>query len=157
MSRTLVKSVCPYDCPDTCGILATVENGRVVSVSGDPDHPYSKGTLCVKMANYEKTVHSPDRLTVPLARSGPKGSGTFHPVSWDEAIARICDQWRTIIAAYGAEAILPYSYAGTMGLVQRNSGHPFFPPPRGEQTGTDHLLPGQRCRMAGGHGGYPGH
>ena len=126
MSRNITRSVCPYDCPDACGILATVENGRIVKVSGDPEHPYSRGTLCAKMNNYERTVHSPDRLTAPLVRSGPKGSGEFSPVTWRDAISMISDRWKTIIASHGAEAILPYSYAGTMGLVQRNCGHPFF-------------------------------
>lgn len=126
MNSELKRSVCPYDCPDTCGLLVTVTNGRAVKVSGDPEHPFTRGTLCPKMLHYEKTVHSPLRLTTPLLRSGPKGSGEFRSIGWDEAVARIADRWRQIIADYGAEAILPYSYAGTMGLVQRNSGHPFF-------------------------------
>lgn len=126
MTRTIVRSVCPYDCPDACGILATVENSRLIQVSGDPNHPYSKGTLCAKMNNYERTVHSPDRLTTPLLRTGAKGSGAFRPLSWDDATAIICDRWSRIIASHGAEAILPYSYAGTMGLIQRNCGHAFF-------------------------------
>ncbi len=122
----IVRSACPYDCPDTCGLLVTVENGQATAVSGDPDHPYSKGRLCAKMLHYERTVHSPRRLTTPLQRSGPKGSGQYTPVSWDTAISLIASYWRMISAAHGAEAILPYSYAGTMGLVQRNAGHPFF-------------------------------
>jgi anaerobic selenocysteine-containing dehydrogenase len=97
-----------------------------VKVSGDPDHPYTRGSLCPKMRHYEKTVHSPLRLTTPLLRSGAKGSGSFRPVSWNDAIAMIVDRWQGIIATYGAEAILPYSYAGTMGIIQRNAGHPFF-------------------------------
>jgi len=120
------RSVCPYDCPDTCGLLVTVENGRAVKVAGDPDHPFTRGTLCPKMTHYERTVHSPHRLTSPLLRTGSKGAGEFRPISWTEAIDRIVDRWREIIAAFGAEAILPYSYAGTMGLVQRNAGHAFF-------------------------------
>jgi len=126
MSTTTHRSVCPYDCPDTCGMLVTVENGLAVSVTGDPDHPVTRGMLCPKMNHYERTVHSPRRLTKPLRRVGTKGSGAFEPVSWDEAITTICGRWREIIANHGAEAILPYSYAGTMGLVQRNAGHPFF-------------------------------
>jgi anaerobic selenocysteine-containing dehydrogenase len=78
------------------------------------------------MNHYELTVHSPRRLLTPLVRTGPKGSGTFSPITWDDAIDRIATRWRQIIASHGGEAILPYSYAGTMGLVQRNSGHPFF-------------------------------
>lgn len=120
------RSVCPYDCPDTCGLLVTVEGGRAVAVAGDPDHPFTRGTLCPKMTHYQRTVHSPARLTTPLARTGPKGGGHFRPISWDEAVATIAARWRETIAAHGAEAILPYSYAGTMGLVQRNAGHAFF-------------------------------
>lgn len=126
MSSTIHRSVCPFDCPDACGLLITVENGRAVKVSGDPTHPVTRGLICSKMQHYERTVHSPQRLTTPLLRTGPKGSGQFTPIGWDEAIERICSRWKQLIAAYGAECILPYSYAGTMGLVQRNSGHPFF-------------------------------
>ncbi len=122
----LNRSVCPYDCPDACGLLVQVEDGKAVRVKGDPEHPFTRGTLCPKMAHYEKTVHSSQRILTPLRRSGPKGSGEFHPISWDEAIEDIKAKWTDIIARYGAEAILPYSYAGTMGLVQRNAGHPFF-------------------------------
>ncbi|AJE04904.1 molybdopterin oxidoreductase family protein [Geobacter pickeringii] len=126
MSATITRSVCPYDCPDTCGLLVEVENGRAVRVTGDPEHPFTRGTLCPKMLHYERTVHSPERLTTPLIRTGAKGAGEFRRASWEEAIATIAARWQEIIAAHGAEAILPYSYAGTMGLVQRNSGHPFF-------------------------------
>ncbi|MFV0437403.1 MAG: molybdopterin-dependent oxidoreductase [Desulfopila sp.] len=120
------RSVCPYDCPDTCGLLVTVEHGRVSRVSGDPNHPVTRGLICAKMARYQDTVHSPHRLTTPLLRDGVKGEGAFTPISWDEAIERVCTHWQELIAAYGGECILPYSYAGTMGLIQRNSGHPFF-------------------------------
>jgi anaerobic selenocysteine-containing dehydrogenase len=126
MSTVTKRSVCPFDCPDTCGILVQVEDGKAVGVQGDPQHPFSRGTLCPKMLHYEKSVHSPLRLTTPLKRSGPKGSGEFTPISWDEAIATITERWRGIIGSHGAQAILPYSYAGTMGVVQRNAGHPFF-------------------------------
>jgi len=123
---TTHRSVCPYDCPDTCGLLVEVEDGRAVHVSGDPDHPVTRGLLCPKMLHYERTVHSSRRLTTPLLRTGAKGSGEFAPISWAEAIERICTRWQKLIAEHGGECILPYSYAGTMGLVQRNSGHPFF-------------------------------
>ncbi|MDD2733767.1 MAG: molybdopterin-dependent oxidoreductase [Desulfuromonadaceae bacterium] len=126
MTKTTVRSVCPYDCPDACGLLVTVENGRATAVTGDPDHPVTRGLLCAKMNQYQQTVHSPRRLTTPLRRVGKKGAGAFEPISWDEAIASICSRWQEIIAGHGAEAILPYSYAGTMGLVQRNAGHAFF-------------------------------
>lgn len=126
MNRRILRSVCPYDCPDTCGLLVAVEGERVVQVSGDPEHPFTRGFLCPKMQHYERTVHSPRRLTTPLRRRGAKGSGDFQPITWDEAIERIAARWQSIIAAHGGEAILPYSYGGTMGLVQRNAGHPFF-------------------------------
>jgi len=123
---TVHRSACPYDCPDCCGLLVEVEGGRAVAVRGDPDHPWSQGTLCPKMNRYEATVHAPSRLTTPLLRDGPKGSGRFRPTSWDEAVALIASRWKALIAEHGAECILPYSYAGTMGLVQRNAGHAFF-------------------------------
>ena len=125
MSST-TRSVCPYDCPDACGLLVAVENGLATGVTGDPEHPVTRGLLCPKMNRYENTVHSPRRLTTPLRRFGSKGEGKFEPISWDEAIRLICTGWRGVIAEHGAEAILPYSYAGTMGLVQRNAGHAFF-------------------------------
>lgn len=126
MPITTHRSVCPYDCPDTCGLLVDVKGGRALKVGGDPDHPYTRGFLCAKMQRYEQTVHSERRLVTPLLRSGKKGSGEFVRISWEEAISRIAAQWQEITAGFGAEAILPYSYAGTMGIVQRNSGHPFF-------------------------------
>jgi anaerobic selenocysteine-containing dehydrogenase len=126
MAGEIKRSVCPYDCPDSCGLLVEVVDGKAVHVSGDPEHTFTRGTLCPKMNHYERTVHSPLRLTSPLLRTGPKGAGQFRLISWPEAIQRVSERWREIIGKYGAEAILPYSYAGTMGLVQRNSGHPFF-------------------------------
>lgn len=119
-------SVCPYDCPDACGLVVSVDDGRVVSVAGDGAHPFTRGTLCPKMAHYERTIHSPRRLTTPLKRTGPKGSGQFAPISWDQALAEIAERWKAIIADCGAEAILPYSYAGTMGIVQHDALHGLF-------------------------------
>ena len=126
MKSEIKRSVCPYDCPDTCGLLVETLQGEAVKVMGDPDHPHTKGTLCSKMVHYEKTVHSSQRLVQPLLRVGPKGTGNFKPISWDEALLHIQTNWQQIINNYGAEAILPYSYAGTMGLVQRNIGEAFF-------------------------------
>ncbi len=126
LTRKIKRSVCPYDCPDGCGLLVEVVDGKAVKVIGDPDHPFTRSTLCPKMNRYQDTVHSLLRLTHPLLRVGEKGSGQFQPISWQEAIDRMADRWRGIIKQFGAEAILPYSYAGTMGLIQRNAGHPFF-------------------------------
>ncbi len=126
MKSEIKRSVCPYDCPDACGLLVEIADGQAVKVKGDPEHPFTKGTLCPKMVHYERTVHSPQRLTQPLLRIGEKGTGQFKPISWEEAIERIVDRWQGIISNNGAEAILPYSYAGTMGTVQRNCGEGFF-------------------------------
>lgn len=120
------RSVCPYDCPDACGLLVKVEEGRAARVKGDPEHPFTQGLLCPKMDRYERTVHSPQRLRTPQVRCGPKGQGKFRSVNWEEAIGHIADRWRQILADEGGQAILPCSYAGTMGLVQRNAGHAFF-------------------------------
>lgn len=122
----LRRSVCPFDCPDACGMLVEVAGDRAMSVKGDPEHPFNQGTLCPKMAHYERSVHADARLKTPLRRVGPKGSGAFEPVSWDEALDEIAERWKGIVDRFGGEAILPYSYAGTMGIVQRNAGHPFF-------------------------------
>jgi len=80
MLKKIKRSVCPYDCPDTCGLLVEVIDGKAVKVSGDPEHPFTRGTLCVKMNQYQETVHSPLRLTSPLLRVGDKGSGEFRPI-----------------------------------------------------------------------------
>jgi anaerobic selenocysteine-containing dehydrogenase len=123
---TLHVSTCPYDCPDACGLLAEVEGGRVVAVRGNPDHDYSRGTLCPKMVHYERTVNHPDRLRFPQIRTGPKGAGQFRRAGWDEALELVATRLREVAAAHGGQAILPYSYAGTMGMVQRNAGHALF-------------------------------
>lgn len=119
-------SVCPYDCPDCCGLLITVEDGKAVCVAGDPEHAFTRGTLCPKMAHYERTVHSAKRIMTPLKRVGQKGEGRFIPIGWDEAIEEIAGRWQSIIRDYGAEAILPYSYAGTMGTISYSAGHALF-------------------------------
>ncbi len=126
MQKETKRSVCPYDCPDACGLLVEVIEGKASKVSGDPKHPFTRGFLCSKMNRYQDTVHSRLRLTKPLLRTGTKGSAQFRPISWKEAIERIADRWNKIMDTDGAEAILPYSYAGTMGVIQRNAGHPFF-------------------------------
>jgi anaerobic selenocysteine-containing dehydrogenase len=113
-----IRGACPHDCPDTCALVTEVEDGRAVSVRGDPEHPLTRGWLCAKVRPYLDHVYHPDRLLYPLRRSGPKGSGQWQRVGWDEAVAEIVTRWRSIIDHYGPEAILPYSYSGTLGLVQ---------------------------------------
>jgi anaerobic selenocysteine-containing dehydrogenase len=118
-SGTIVlRGACPHDCPDTCATLVEVRDGRAVGFRGDPDHPVTRGWLCAKVRPYLNRVYAPDRLLYPLRRVGAKGSGEWARISWDEAIAEITDRWQAIIAEYGAAAILPYSYSGTLGLLQ---------------------------------------
>lgn len=126
-SSLKVLGACPHDCPDTCAMVVTVEDGVATDVTGSKDMPYTNGGLCVKVDNYVDRVYSPQRVLHPLRRSGPKGSGQFEQITWDEAIAEIADKFRTIIAEDGAEAIMPCSYLGTQGILQGlNVGDPFF-------------------------------
>jgi len=118
MSTQRFYSVCPHDCPDTCGVLTEVEDGRAVAFRADPGHPVTGGWLCAKVNPYLGHVYHPDRLQHPLRRAGPKGGGRWERIGWDEAVAEIARRWRSIIDEHGAAAILPYSYSGTLGLVQ---------------------------------------
>ena len=119
-------SVCPHDCPSACALLVTVEDGRLTAVTGNPAHPFTQGVICGKVREYAERVHSPLRVKAPLRRVGAKGAGEFAEISWDEAIETIAARWRAIIRDHGAEAILPFSYAGSMGQVQFYAGHPLF-------------------------------
>ncbi len=115
----VIYGSCPHDCPDGCALETHVdEQGRAVSVRGRSDHPVTRGWLCAKVNRYLERVYHPERLLYPLRRVGPKGSGEFARITWDEAIAEISERWQEIIARTGAQSILPYSYAGTLGLVQ---------------------------------------
>src|SRR3954452_12481195 len=111
------RSVCPHDCPDACGMLAHVRDGKIVRVAGDPDHPVTRGAICGKAARYVERIYSPDRVLYPQRRVGPKGSGWFERVSWDEALDTIAERLHGVVRDHGAEAILPYSFAGTMGIT----------------------------------------
>ena len=122
-----VRGACPHDCPDTCAMLVTVEDGKAVRVAGDPEHPFTQGFLCAKVNRYIERTYHPDRLTTPLRRVGPKGSGQFEPISWDAALDEIATRLTGIVSEFGGESVLPYSYAGTMGMVQAESmDHRFF-------------------------------
>lgn len=119
-TATTVKAVCPHDCPDTCGMVVSVDpaTGRAVDLRGDPDHPFTRGFLCQKVNNYLDRVYHPDRLLYPMKRVGRKGEGTFERISWDDAIRTIATRFKDIAASDdGPQAILPYSYAGTMGKL----------------------------------------
>ena len=124
--RTVVRGVCPHNCPDRCVWNVTVEGGRAVSLSGDPDHPITRGGLCAKVDPYLERVYSPDRILHPQRRAGPKGAGRFERVSWDEALNDIARRLESIIDKDGPEAILPYFFSGTLGLVQNESPERFF-------------------------------
>ena len=130
--KKVVHAACPHDCPDACGVLITVEGGRAIKVQGDPAHPVTRGFLCAKVAKYLDRVYSPDRVLYPLRRIGPKGptaslgesAAPTHPwkrISWDEALDEICSRFRQIVAEFGSEAILPYSYGGTLGALNGGS------------------------------------
>jgi anaerobic selenocysteine-containing dehydrogenase len=112
-----VLGACPHDCPDTCSLRTRVQDGVAVQVHGNAAHAHTGGVLCTKVSRYTERTYHPERVLTPLKRSGPKGSGQFVEVGWDEALADIATRLGHI-AARDPQAILPYSYAGTMGLVQ---------------------------------------
>jgi anaerobic selenocysteine-containing dehydrogenase len=116
----LVRAACPHDCPDTCGMLVTVEDGVAVKIQGDPTMPFTQGTLCTKVAHYLERTYAPERLLHPLKRVGPKGGGRFERISWDAALDEITARLKAL-AAEDPQTILPLSYAGTMGMVQYSS------------------------------------
>jgi anaerobic selenocysteine-containing dehydrogenase len=118
----VLRSVCPLDCPDACAVLITVEGDRVTRLQGDPAHPITRGFACAKTHRYPERQHHPDRLTHPLVRAGAKGDGRFQRASWDEALDLVAERTRDAVDRWGAESVLPYHYAGTMGHVE--GGHP---------------------------------
>ncbi|MEO8382250.1 MAG: molybdopterin oxidoreductase family protein [Acidobacteriota bacterium] len=121
MMPDVIRAVCPHDCPDTCAMLVTVHEGRAVRMAGDPDHPVTKGFLCTKVAKYLERTYHEGRLLHPQIRAGAKGEGRFRRASWDEALDLIATRLQHIIDTDGPQAILPYSYGGTMGLIQGES------------------------------------
>jgi anaerobic selenocysteine-containing dehydrogenase len=122
MATTVVKGACPHDCPDTCAMLVTVEDGKAVRVAGDPEHPFTNGFLCTKVNRYVERTYHDERVLHPLRRVGPKGRGQFERISWDEALNEITERLSEIARSpEGPQAILPYSYAGTMGMLQGSS------------------------------------
>ncbi|WP_298933028.1 molybdopterin oxidoreductase family protein [uncultured Ramlibacter sp.] len=120
MVTTEIRGACPHDCPDTCALVTTVADGVALKVQGNPQHKPTDGVLCTKVSRYVERSYHPERLLTPLKRSGPKGSGRFEPVGWDQALQEIAARLQAI-AARDPQAILPYSYCGTMGLVQGES------------------------------------
>ncbi len=146
--KQVVHAVCPHDCPDACGVLITVQDGRATKIQGDPEHPVTRGFLCAKVARYLDRVYSPDRVMYPVRRIGPKGpeagqrssappgrlgaadptqtsptdgKQTWRRISWDEALDEITGRFRAVIAESGGESVLPYSYGGTLGALNGGS------------------------------------
>src|SRR4051794_34587448 len=153
--KKVVHAACPHDCPDACGVLITLDDGRAVKIQGDPAHPVTRGFLCAKVAKYLARVYSPDRVLYPMRRVGPKGpqravplrafetptsgkggqkwgtpvpdgvgridSSVWKRISWDEALDEITSRLRAISGEFGSEAILPYSYGGTLGALNGGS------------------------------------
>jgi anaerobic selenocysteine-containing dehydrogenase len=135
-----IRTVCAHDCPDMCSLLAHVEDGRIVRIQGDPDHPFTAGFACGKVNRDMDLVYSPERLTTPLRRTGAKGSGQFEPISWDEALDEIVSRWKGIIAEDGPLAILGYAYSAHQGLMNRGLTNGLF-----HALGTTRLLGGTVC------------
>src|SRR6266568_8883000 len=139
--KNVVRAACPHDCPDACGVLITVQDGRATKIQGDPEHPVTRGFLCAKVAKYLDRVYSPDRVLYPMRRIAAKGpeagqgifathgqpnaavptqantTQTWQRISWDEALDEIASRLRAIAAEFGSESILPYSYGGTLGAL----------------------------------------
>ena len=130
--KSVVHAACPHDCPDACGVLITIEDGRATRIQGDPEHPVTRGFLCAKVAKYLDRVYSPERVFYPMRRVGPKGlpsfarpgqpgaavpTQAFERITWDEALDEIAARFRRLADEFGAEAILPFSYGGTLGAL----------------------------------------
>ena len=135
-----IRTACAHDCPDQCSIVATVEDGRLLKLQGDPDHPFTAGFLCAKVNREHELVHSPERVLRPLKRTGPKGAGRFAPISWDEALDEIVTRWRRIIAEDGPLALLGYAYSAHQGQINRGLVLGFF-----HALGTTRLQAGTVC------------
>ena len=124
MASEFLPSACPHDCPSTCALeVERLDANTIGKVRGAADNDYTLGVICEKVSRYRERVHHPDRLSQPLRRTGPKSSGKFEPVSWDEALDEVADAFKRAADEFGAEAVWPYHYAGTMGLVQRDGIH----------------------------------
>jgi anaerobic selenocysteine-containing dehydrogenase len=135
-----VRTVCAHDCPDMCSLLVQVENGRIVKIQGDPDQRFTAGFACGKVNRDMDLVYSPERLVTPLRRIGPKGSGRFAPLTWDEALDEGIARWQAIIASTGKLAILGYAYSAHQGLMNRGLTNRLF-----HALGTSRLLGGTVC------------
>src|SRR5438874_11837537 len=114
---TVFRGGCPHDCPDSCAWEVTVEDGRAVKLAGSSSNPFTRGGLCAKVNNYLDRVYSEDRILHPLRRVGPKGEARFERVSWEVALEEIASRLRDVTEQHGGEALLPYDFAGNMGVI----------------------------------------
>ncbi len=137
---TKIRTVCAHDCPDMCSILAHVENGRVIKIEGDPEQPFTAGFACGKVNRDMGLVHSPERLTTPLRRSGPKGAGAFTPITWDAALDEIVTTWKRVMTESGPTALLGYAYSAHQGQINRGLTNGMF-----HALGASRLLGGTVC------------
>jgi len=137
---TTIRVTCAHDCPCMCSLLAEVEGGRIVKISGDPEQPFTDGFACAKVNRDAEIVHSPERIRTPLRRSGPKGSGTFTPIGWDEALDEIESRWKAIIAEDGPLALLGYAYSSHQGQINRHLPNGLF-----HALGASRLQAGTVC------------
>ncbi len=135
-----IRTVCAHDCPDMCSLLVHTDNGRIAKIEGDPNHPLTAGFACGKVNRDADLVYSPDRLKTPRKRTGPKGSGQFAPISWDEALDTIVARWKALIAEHGPESILGYAYSAHQGQMNRGLVNGLF-----HALGTSRLLGGTVC------------
>src|SRR6266851_5431861 len=135
-----VRVVCAHDCPDMCSLLAEVEDGRVVRIKGDPEHPFTAGFACAKVNRDADLVHSPDRIATPLRRIGAKGDGKFAAISWDAALDEITHRWQAIIAESGPQALLGYAYSAHQGQLNRGLVLGLF-----HALGASRLIAGTVC------------
>jgi anaerobic selenocysteine-containing dehydrogenase len=136
----IIRTVCAHDCPDMCSLLVHVEDNRVIRVQGDPEQPFTAGFVCGKVAREPELVHSPDRLTTPLRRVGPKGAGEFRPITWDEALDEIVGRWTAIIGECGPAALLGYCYSAHQGQFNRGLPLALF-----DALGATKLIAGTVC------------
>ena len=134
------RVVCGHDCPDMCSLIASVKDGRIVKIEGDPNQPFTAGFACAKVNRDTELVHSPDRLTRPLRRTGKKGEGKFAPISWDEALDEIASRWKQVIAESGPQALLGYAYSAHQGLINRGLTSGLF-----HALGASRLFAGSVC------------
>jgi len=143
----IFPSVCSLDCPDQCGLLIHKQDGKIVKIEGDPNHPVTKGNICNKVRNMTERIYDPKRLKYPMKRTGAKGEGKFERISWDEAIDTITAKWKELIETEGPESILPYSFYGNMGrLSSEGMDRRFF-----HRLGAS-LLDQTICSSAGAQG-----